>query len=520
MSLLKLIYVFYQVKLFSPIACFRLIRAIQKYGMNLMALLAFSAKTYGEKMAIVDEYETLSYHQLFDQSQKLSVVLSEQFQLVRGKKLGVLCKNHASLVKAIFAVSLSGADLYLLNVDMSQTQLNNHLAHHEFDLLIHDEDRSSLVEQSSFVKATLHSHHDTLPAINHFLSEHIRVKRRGLRNSSGKLVLLTGGTTGNVKEAAHQPSLFNYLDPFSAFVTRLKLLRTHTAYIATPIYHGYGIAVLLLFCALGKKVVLHRGFDEKKACQLIREHQVDVVTVVPLMLHRMLQANPSDLKSLRCIASGGAELNPKLVKETFRQLGGVLYNLYGTSEAGLNIIATPEDLKHSNHTIGKKIRGVRLRIVDDQKKEVGIGKVGQFCIKNRWSMRNGTSSWIETGDLGYRDRGGYYFLSGRADSMIISAGENVYPLEVEQLLLTHPQVEDAGVIGIHDEQYGQRLKAFVVLDPHVKMTAEELFEWLRSRLARYQMPKEIIFVDQLPYTSLGKKDKKLLEEAKKAEHSK
>jgi len=514
MKLLRLIYVFYQVRLFSPIACFRLFNAIQKYGMNLMALLAFSAKTFGQKMALVDEYETLTYHELFEQSQKLSVLISEQFQLERGKKVGVLCKNHASLVKAIFAVSLSGADLYLLNVEMSRTQLNNILARHEFDLLIHDEDRSSLVEQSSFTKTTLLSYHNTLPAINHFLSEHICVKRRRLQNSSGKLVLLTGGTTGNVKEAAHQPSLFNYLDPFSAFVTRLKLLRTHTAYIATPIYHGYGIAVLLLFCALGKKVVLHRGFDAKKACQLIREHEVDVVTVVPLMLHRMLQANPSDLKSIRCIAAGGAELNPNLVKETFRQLGSVLYNLYGTSEAGLNIIATPEDLKYSVLTIGKKIRGVRLRIMDDQQKEVGIGKVGQFCIKNSWSMRNGTSSWIETGDLGYRDRRGYYFLCGRADSMIISAGENVYPLEVEQVLLTHPQVEDAGVIGIHDEQYGQRLKAFVVLRPRVEMAAEELFDWLRSRLARYQMPKEILFVDRLPYTPLGKKDKKLLGAAK------
>jgi acyl-CoA synthetase (AMP-forming)/AMP-acid ligase II len=323
-------------------------------------------------------------------------------------------------------------------------------------------------------------------------------------------VLLTGGTTGNAKEAAHKPSLFNYLDPFVAFLARLKILTYHTAYIATPIYHGYGMAVLLLFCAVGKKVVIHSGFDAQQACRLIRERQVEVVTVVPLMLHKMIETNADDLKSLACIASGGAELNPKLVKETLSRLGEVLYNLYGTSEAGLNIIATPQDLSYSAHTIGSKIKGVRLKIVDDHKREVEVGRVGQFCIKNRWSMRNGAAAWIETGDLGYRDEKGYYYLCGRADSMIVSAGENVYPLEVEQVLLTHPQVEDAAVIGIQDEHFGQRLKALVVLVPQAETTKEELLKWLRSRLARFQMPKEIIFVDHLPYTQLGKLDKKLL----------
>jgi fatty-acyl-CoA synthase len=125
-------------------------------------------------------------------------------------------------------------------------------------------------------------------------------------------------------------------------------------------------------------------------------------------------------------------------------------------------------------------------------------------------MENGAHSWIETGDLGYRDEKGYYFLCGRADSMIVSAGENVYPLEVEQVLLTHPQVEDAAVIGIRDEHFGQRLKAIVLLAPQAETTKEELFEWLRSRLARFQLPREIIFVDHLPYTPLGKLDKKLL----------
>ena len=175
-------------------------------------------------------------------------------------KVGFLCKNHASLVKAIFAVSLTGADMYLLNAEMSKDQLNAILEGKEFHLLVYDDELSALLEQTTYTNAKILSYHDTFPAISNLPFTTMYEKQKQRRASSGKLVLLTGGTTGNAKEAAHKPSLFNYLDPFSAFLTRLQILKKHTAYIATPIYHGYGVAVLLLFCALGKKVVIHRGF--------------------------------------------------------------------------------------------------------------------------------------------------------------------------------------------------------------------------------------------------------------------
>lgn len=510
MRIYKLLYVLHKIKLLSPVALFRFIAAIYKYGINLMTLVHFAAQNYGERIALVDERETLTYSQLLAQSQELSLSLIEEYQLGSGKKVGLACKNHASLIKVIYAASGTGADIYLLNPEISESQMGSMLECHHFDLLVMDEECIGLLERYAHKVAILLSYHPTLPAINNLSPVmHTGAQTRS-RTSTGKLVLLSGGTTGSAKEAAHKPSLFNYLDPFYDFLIRLKILNYNTAYIATPIYHGYGIAVLLLFCALGKKVVVRRGFNAKMACGLIREHQVEVVTVVPLMLHKMLNTNVSDLKSLKCIASGGAELNPKLIQVTFNQLGQVLYNLYGTSEAGLNMIATPQDLAYSACTIGRKIKGVHLQILDKNKKEVEIGRIGQFCIKNRWSMRNGAQTWIETGDLGYQDDKGYYYLCGRTDSMIVSAGENVYPLEVEQVLLTHPQVEDAAVIGVSDEHYGQRLKAFVHLNPHAETKPEELMEWLRPRLARFQLPREIVLVEDLPYTSLGKLNKKLL----------
>ncbi|WP_239696834.1 AMP-binding protein [Paenibacillus oryzisoli] len=501
---------FYQIRLLSLIALFRLASAIYTSGTNLMALLHFAARTYGDQIALADEQETLTYRQLYEQSKQLSAHLKVNYQLTGGQSVGFLCKNHASLVKAIYAVSLTGADICLLNAEMSRDQLQGFVESKDFQLIIYDVELSALLAQTTYRSAKLPSYHPTSSAVNNIIGATVSIKTKQRRASSGKLMLLTGGTTGKAKEAAHQPSLFNYLDPFAGFLTRLQILNKQTAYIATPIYHGYGVAVLLLFCALGKKVVIQRGFEAGKACRLIREHRVDIVTVVPLMLHKMLQTNADALKSLSCIASGGAELHPKLVRETQSRLGEVLYNLYGTSEAGLNIIAVPQDLVYSAHTIGRKINGVHIKIMDDQQQEVPMGRVGQICIRNPWSMRNKVSSWIQTGDLGYRDEKGYFFLHGRVDSMIVSAGENVYPFEVEQMLRMHPCVEEAAVIGVADELFGQRLKAWVQLIPDSKTTKDELLDWLRARLARYQMPRELSFVEHMPYTPLGKLDRKEL----------
>ncbi len=510
MRFVSLLAVLYKMKMLSPVGLYRLIVAIFQYGMNVMMLAKVAASMYGQKVAVVDDQETMTFQQLLDQSERLSLLLKQKYRLASGHKVGFLCKNHASLVKSMFAASFTGSDIFLLNTEMSLEQFNQIVETHELDLLIYDAELTGLIEQSIYAKDKLLSYHEHLPAVNQLSRAFGGEKAPRQRTSSSKIILLTGGTTGKAKKVAHQPSLFNYLPPFSTMLTRLQLIRYQTAYIATPMYHGYGLALLLLFIALGKKIVITSRFEAEKACALIRKHEVEVVTVVPLMLHKMLKHHVEDLKSLACIASGGAELNPKLVTEVHRKLGHVLYNLYGTSEAGLNLIATPQDLADCPNTIGRPIKGVRLQVLDSLKKQCRAGQVGELCIKNHWSMRNRNRSWIATGDLGYRDEGGYYFLCGRTDDMVVSAGENVYPIELEQVLMQHPLIEDAAVIGLPDERFGQRLKAVVQLVAHAELTEAALSEWLRSKVARYQMPKEIVFVHRIAYTHLGKRDKKQL----------
>lgn len=494
----------------TPLGIYRLITAISKYGINPLALLQIAANRYKNRVALVDENETLTYNELGTQINQLAILLKQDYHLQQGQKVGLICKNHNNIVKAIFALSGLGVDLYLLNSEMSSNQFHSLLEQHDFQLLIYDQEWEDIIAVSSYTRARLLAYHDDLPAMNHLLARAVDEKQKLKRASFGRLVILTGGTTGRAKEAAHRPSIFNYLNPFIAFVTRLNVNKQQTAYIATPIYHGYGVAVLLLLIAIGKKIVICRKFEATNACRLIREHQVEFITVVPLMLHKLLKHNVDDLRSLACIASGGAELNPRLVEETLNKLGPVLYNLYGTSEAGLNCIATPQDLMLSPKTIGRIIEGVRLQIVDAHMKRVEIGRLGQFCITNRWSMTGRKQSLIETGDIGYRDERGLYYLCGRVDDMVVSAGENVYPIEVEHVLIHHPHVEDVAVIGVADEVFGQRLKAFVLCSPDAHLSKAELLDWLRPRVARYQMPREIIIVDEMPYTAVGKLNKKLL----------
>ncbi|WKA56604.1 AMP-binding protein [Planococcus shixiaomingii] len=500
-----------QLQLLSPLKLMRLASAIRLNGVNLMLLFSLAGKDEEDKVALVDSRESFTYKELHMKCENLAFQLKEIFHLKKGQKVAFLCKNHASFVQALFAVSRLGADSYLLNTAVSKLQMDRLITEHDFDLLVYDNEFGAMIEQSIYRNPKIQSCHREETSISFLSDSKQNEKVKLVPTFSSKIVLLTSGTTGKPKKVIHRPSLFNFLQPFAALLQRLHLTRHDTAYIATPIFHGYGIAILLSFFALGKKVVIQNSFDAFKACSLIRKHHVEVITVVPLMIHKMLMADKEALRSLACIASGGAKLNPVLVEEVNEHLGEVLFNLYGTSEAGLNIIATPEDLKYDSNTLGKLLAGGRLKIVEDGK-TVKEGTVGHFCMRNKWSMTNRKSRWIETGDLGYRDPNGYYFLSGRKDDLIISAGNNIYPLEVEGALTCHPCVEDAAVIGIKDVYCGQILQAFVQLYPDQTVSEEALANWLRKRVADYQIPRKIVFVKELPYTAVGKLDRKSLEE--------
>ncbi len=504
MNIIRLFLALSKSGLLSLSSVTKLLWAIFKNGLNLMTLLHFAASKYGDKVALIDDTNELSYSKLLNESMQLSTFLNEQYDIKPKQKIGLLCRNHASLVKSIFALSRLGSNLYLINVEIGKVQFDQLVKKQQFDLFIYDAQFTSIMKESNI------KHKLCTTEMNERMTQSILEHPPIRRTSSSNIVLLTSGTTGIPKEVIHKPSLFNYLNPFLGMVQRLKLVQYQIGYIATPLFHGYGIAILFLFIVLGKKVILSEKFEAKKACAIIRKYQVEIITVVPLMIHKMMKESVAHLSSLRCIASGGAVLNPNLVVSVKETLGDVLYNLYGTSETGLNIIATPDDLTYSTCTLGKGIKGVKLKVVTSLQATVERGTIGQLWVKSKGSMVIPHDQWISTGDLAYQDVNNFYFLVGRQDDMIVSAGENVYPNHVENILLEHPLIEDVAVIGIHDEQFGQRLQAFLQTKQEANITQDLVFEWLKTKVARYEMPKKITFIEPIPYTPLGKKDKKRL----------
>lgn len=499
----------YQARLLSAGGLYRLFEAMLHSGINLMMLLRFAARQYPDRIAVQDEREQISYKDLLTQTETLVAALQHTYGITTGQRVAIMCRNHASLIRALFAASRCGADAYLLNAEMSGAQFAALAGRHRFDLLVYDDEIAALVTHCSDIGQCIPAYHDSQPSIDsiaHAAPVHDNMPER---MHFGKLIVLTSGTTGDFKTAERKPSVFNYLHPFTALINRLNLQSYNSVYIANPAYHGFGTAAILLAFALGVKVFMTKRFDAATACKLIGEHKIEALTLVPVMLDRMLKTDAKALNSLACIISGGAALNPALVIEVQRKLGDKLYNLYGTSEAGFCILATPQDLACTPGTLGKEIPGVRIRIGGPNNKKMADGDTGRICIKSSWAAKS-SEAWIETGDLGFKDDNGYYYLQGRVDDMIVSGGENVYPIELEHILLTHEQISQVAVTGMDDEAYGQRLKAYVVAAHESGLTADELYAWLYDNAARYQIPKEIVVVTEIPYTATGKPDKKSL----------
>jgi fatty-acyl-CoA synthase len=504
---LKLIGELYRTDLFTVVGLIRLIEALMTTGINLMAMLRIAAKLHPQRIAVIDERDRLSYTDLWQQAESLAIGLQLNYDIQPKQKIAIACRNHASAIKSIFALSRLGTHVFLLNPEMSPEQMLALAESHQFDFYIYDEQIAHIFANPLFSQKSLPAYHLTDDSIDRISSHPIQTVRLK-KVKTGNIIVMTGGTTGQPKSAIRKPSIFNFLPPFFALLTQVHLDRYKSVYIATPIYHGFGVAALFMGVALGSTMYFTNRFKAERACELVEQERVEVVVLVPLMLQRMLQIDSGSLASLQCIITGGALLNPVLAQETFQRLGAILFNLYGTSEAGFCIMATADILAQKPGSIGKPVRGVHAKIIDNIDRPVGANIIGQLCIRSAWTTSK--KSWIETGDLAYRDLDGDLFLCGRVDDMIVSGGENVYPIELENIIILHPDVESVGVIGIPDPEFGQRLKAVIKLKKGATLDRSTLLAWLKPRVARYQMPAIVEFRDELPYTALGKLDKKSL----------
>ncbi len=503
---MKRIRILYESGFLSPKKIFFLLQSVHSQGVSLITLLDFVSRLY-PKQIIRDDTETISYRELFLQSRKIACIVRSKHGLRAKQKVGIICANHISLLRSLFAFSGLGMEIYLLNREVSRDQFSDFTNLYPLDFIVYDPEKEFLFTGTPFEEKSLPAYHPSLSSIESYGRSAFTEYKLPRFNSPG-IVILTGGTSGKLKPVYRKPSVFNFLNPFCTLLNQLHLSGFNSIYIAPPVYHGFGLAATCMSFLLGAKIYFSSGFDAEKSCDLIFKEQIETVALVPLMLNRMM-VEAEKIRSLQCIISGGASLSSRLVgKVSLKLKKDILFNLYGTSEGGFCVLATPKDLDRCPETIGKPVSGVRLKILDEKKQELPANEIGQICISSRWSARH--KRWIESGDLGYKDEAGYIFLCGREDEMIVSGGENVYPIELETILSKNSNIKEVAVIGMDDEEFGQRLWVFIVPKNPQNRDSKEIQNWLKERITRYQTPKKIIFLDDIPHTPVGKPDKKRL----------
>jgi len=332
---------------------------------------------------------------------------------------------------------------------------------------------------------------------------------------SGRIVLLTSGTTGTPKGAPREDPK-GFIGPGS-MLDRLPMRAGEATVVAPPLFHGTGLLIALLSIGLGSTLVLRRKFDTEGLLDDIERYRATTICLVPIMLQRMIALDDAviaerDLSSLRVIFCAGSQLPADVAKHATERFGDVVYNLYGSTEVAIATLATPDDVREAPTSVGRPLFGSRVRVLDERGEPVPRGENGRVFVGSITPFEGYTGGGgkeiidglLSTGDVGHFDQQGRLYIDGRDDEMIISGGENVFPREIEELLVTHPQVLDAAAIGVEDKEFGQRLHAFVVVDVGVKLTAGEIQEFVKVNLARYKSPRDVTFMKELPRNPTGK----------------
>jgi fatty-acyl-CoA synthase len=313
-------------------------------------------------------------------------------------------------------------------------------------------------------------------------------------------------------------------------LSRIPLRAGERTMIAAPLFHSWGLGQFLLGLFLGSTYVLTHRFDPEETLRAVADHRCTSLALVPVMMQRIL-ALPDDVKrkydlgSLRVTATSGSALPGHLATEWMDTFGDNLYNFYGSTEVAMASVAAPEDMRAAPGTAGKPPLGTTVKILDQKGKPVPTGQTGRIFVANAISFEGYTSGddkerlgpLVSSGDVGHFDEKGRLFIDGRDDDMIVSGGENVFPREVEDLIAGHHQVEEAAVIGVSDPDWGQRLKAFVVLKPGTDLSEDGVKAYVKHNLAGHKVPRDVIFVSTLPRNATGKVLKSELVERKGAE---
>jgi acyl-CoA synthetase (AMP-forming)/AMP-acid ligase II len=343
--------------------------------------------------------------------------------------------------------------------------------------------------------------------------------------TTGAAMIYTSGTTGNPKGAYRESGV----DPASVLqiIQMFGIRNSDVHLMGGPGYHSAVGVFAAMTILVGGTVVLMPKFDAEQALALIERHRVTTTFMAPTLLQRIMDLPETtldayDASSMRSIILGAAPCPFSLKERAIEYFGEVLWEFYGATETGFNLVLRPEDQLRKPGSAGTPPDGQEILLLDDDGRPVADGEPGELWVRNNYlasyynkpeatdrSMRDG---FFSVGDVAYRDADGFYYICDRKIDMVISGGVNIYPAEIEACLHAHPGVRDVAVIGVPDAQWGESVKAVVVLQPGASATEQELVDWCRGRLADYKRPRSIDFVTELPRDQAGKLLKRKIRE--------
>jgi acyl-CoA synthetase (AMP-forming)/AMP-acid ligase II len=498
-------------------------KTIRDWGIGFAGGMGALAVRSPQGVGLIDELGELTWHEIDDRSTRLANALAD-LGVEAGSSVALLCRNHRYFVDASTALSKLGADILYLNTAFSAPQLGEVCKREKPAAIIYDDEFTGLIDKSGVEVTRVVAWHDgedgDVPYVEDLISQGSE-KKRSVPEHTTRPVILTSGTTGTPKGAPRGES---GIDGAVALLSKMPFKTGGTTYIAAPLFHTWGWAHLNLAMLLGSTVVLRRKFDPSDCLETVQKYDCDALIVIPVMMQRIMKLSEDersgDFSTLRVVAASGSALPGDLATEWMDAFGDNLYNTYGSTEVAWATIAQPRDMRDAPGTAGKAPYNTVVRIYDEDGKPLENGDAGRIFVGNTMLFGGYTGDEDEgkemidglmsSGDIGRLDDEERLFIEGRDDEMIVSGGENVFPKEVEDCLARHEKVEDVAAIGVDDEDYGKRLRAFVVTSGDVD--EDTLKEHVKENLARYKVPREIVFLDELPRNSTGKVLKKDLKD--------
>ncbi len=512
--------------------------------MNTTEFLTIASAIVPDRVAMVFEGRRITYQGLQDRVNRLANALAG-LGVQPGDRVAMLQVNCNEHIETYFATA---------KLDGVYVPLNFRARADELAYMVSDAAPRVLLVGKRYVDL-VRSLADRLPSVEHFIALEEAVP--GWRcydellasaqddelfpqGDGGDLtmIMFTAGTTGTPK------GVMLSHDSFSSYilsnVTPADPETEERNILTVPLYHIAGVQAVMSAIYGGRTLVIQRQFEAKQWMELVERERAHRAMMVPTML-KMLLDHPDfhkhDLSSLRVITYGAAPMPMEVIKRAIKAFPGVSFiNAFGQTETAATItMLPPEDhvLEGTEEEIEKKLRrlssigkpleDMEVRIVDEDGRPVPCGQVGEIVargprlMKGYWNKAEATAQairggWLYTGDLGYMDEDGYIYLAGRARDFIKRGGEMVSPEEVEQVLMSHPAIDEAAIIGVPDVDWGERVRAIVVLRPGHNASPEEIIEFCRQRLASFKKPESVVFVDELPRNPLGKVLKRVLRE--------